>query len=317
LSYRNPAIAASGASDPFSGAIMQSETERIRGLGTALVTPLTAAGDVDFGALARLVDFQIEAGVNFLVPLGSTGEASTLSEAEQVDVLAAVLQAAEGRVPVLAGCTHNSTAELVARGKRFAAAGVRHVLSASPYYNKPTQEGIVRHYRALRDATGLAIAAYTIPARTAGNIVPETVERLVDEGVIFALKEASGSILQIQDVCRRVGERCAVLAGDDALTLPTMAVGGAGVIATAANAVPGAFRAWVDAMIERRYDKARAQSGPLLRLFEACGAESNPIPIKAALSLLGLAEAHVRLPLVPAQVETVAKLKCALAPFVN
>ena len=296
---------------------MQAETSGIRGLGTALVTPFTMDGQVDWGALERFVDFQIEGGANFLVALGSTGEASTLTEGEQVRVVEAVLKAAAGRVPVVAGCTHNSTAELVARGLRFRAAGVRHVLSASPYYNKPTQDGIYRHYRALREATGLNIAAYTIPSRTAGNILPETVERLVADGVIFGLKEASGNILQIQDICRRVGAACAVLSGDDAMTLPVMAVGGAGVIATASNAVPGAMRAWVDTLVERNFVRAREPLAQLLPLFEACGAETNPIPIKAALGLLGLMEAHYRLPLVPPSAETVARLKQALAPFVS
>ena len=296
---------------------MQAETSGIRGLGTALVTPFTAEGQVDWGALERFVDFQIDGGANFLVALGSTGEASTLTEGEQVRVVEAVLKAAGGRVPVVAGCTHNSTAELVARGLRFRAVGVRHVLSASPYYNKPTQDGIYRHFRALHEATGFNIAAYTIPSRTAGNILPETVERLVADGVIFGLKEASGNILQIQDICRRVGTACAVLSGDDAMTLPVMAVGGAGVIATASNAVPGAMRAWVDTLVERNYPRAREHLAPLLPLFDACGAETNPIPIKAALGLLGLMEAHYRLPLVPPAVETVARLKLALAPFVG
>ena len=296
---------------------MEMETGGIRGLGTALVTPFTEDGRVDWGALERFVDFQIEGGANFLVALGSTGEASTLTEGEQVQVLKAVLKTAAGRVPIVAGCTHNSTVELVARGLRFRAAGVRHLLSASPYYNKPTQEGIYRHFRALKEATGLNIAAYTIPSRTAGNILPETIQRLVEHGVIFALKEASGNILQIQDICRRVGSACAVLSGDDAMTLPVAAVGGAGIVATASNAVPAAMRAWVDAMAAQNYALARGQLPLLSPLFEACGAETNPIPIKAGLSLLGLMEAHYRLPLVPPATETLALMKRALAPFMN
>jgi 4-hydroxy-tetrahydrodipicolinate synthase len=288
------------------------DTSVIAGLGTALVTPFTASGRIDEGALERFIEFQIAGGANFLVPLGSTGEASTLSEAEQVRVLEIVLRAAAGRVPVVAGCTHNDTAALVERGKRFAAIGMQYVLSASPYYNKPTQDGIYRHYRALKEATGIAIAAYTIPGRTGGNILPETVERLVTEGIIFGLKESSGSILQIQDICRRVNGACAVLSGDDAMTLPVMAVGGVGVICTASNAAPRAFRMWVDTMVERDYVKARAQLGALLPLMEACTLETNPIPLKAALSILGLMEAHVRLPLVPARMETVAGMKQAL-----
>jgi len=297
--------------------IEQTETSAIRGLGTALATPFTADGQVDWQALERFVEFQIEGGANFLVALGSTGETSTLTEGEQVSVLGEVLRTVAGRVPVVAGCTHNSTAELVARGLRFRTVGVRHLLSASPYYSRPTQEGIIRHFRALKEATGLNVAAYTIPSRTAGNILPETIEQLVEEGVIFGLKEASGNILQIQEICRRVGDACAVFSGDDAMTLPVMAVGGAGVIATASNAVPGAMRTWVDTLVERNYPRAREQLGILLPLFDACSVETNPIPIKAALSLLGLMGAHYRLPLVPPSMETVAQMKRALVPFLN
>jgi len=275
----------------------QSETSGIAGLGTALVTPFTAGGR------------------NFLVALGSTGEASTLAEAEQLRIAEIVLKVAGARVPVVVGCTHNDTAAVVRRGLKFAALGVRHLLSASPFYNRPTQEGIYRHFRALRDATRLNLLAYTIPARTGGNILPETVARLVEDGIIFGLKEASGSILQIQDICRRVNGACALLSGDDAMTLPVMAVGGAGVIATASNAIPGAMRAWVDAIAGRDPARAREPRRRLLPLFDACGVEPNPIPIKAGLSLMGLMEAHYRLPLVPPAAETVARMKQALAPF--
>jgi 4-hydroxy-tetrahydrodipicolinate synthase len=294
-----------------------TETDRIAGLGTALATPFTADGEVDWRALERLVAFQIAGGVDFLVPLGSTGEASTLSEDEQLGVIETTLRVAEGRVPVLVGCTHNDTRALIERGRRFAAAGVCHVLSASPYYNKPTQEGIYRHYRALREATGLNVAAYTIPGRTAGNIAPETVARLVEDGIVFGIKESSGNIQQIQQTCQLVGARCAVFAGDDALTLPVMALGGAGVIAVASNAIPGAMRDWMVFLRQGDYARARAELARLLPLFDACGVEPNPIPLKAGMTLLGLLQPYHRLPLIPAAASTVETMRSALAPFLE
>jgi len=294
-----------------------TEPFRIAGLGTALVTPFAADGSLDRAALRRLIQFQIAGGVDFLVPLGSTGEASTLDDAEQLQVVETTLDEAGDRVPIVVGCSHNDTRALIQRAGQFSALGARHVLSASPYYNKPTQEGIYRHYRALREATGLNVVAYTIPGRTGGNILPDTMARLVDDGIVCGIKEASGSILQIQQTCRLVGGRCAVFSGDDAMTLPVMAVGGAGVIATASNAVPGAMRRWVDELREGRFDLARERLPALLPLFDACAAEPNPIPIKAALHLIGLGEPVYRLPLVPPASATVDALRQALQPFLE
>lgn len=297
--------------------ISNTDSNRIIGLGTALATPFGSEGQVEWSTLTRLIEFQIENGANFLVPLGSTGEASTLDEGEQLSIVNATLKQVAGRVPVLVGCSHNNTHELIERARKFAELGVTHVLSASPYYNKPTQEGIYRHYRSLKEAVEINIMAYTIPGRTGGNITPETIVRLVDDEIIFGLKEASGNILQIQDVCRLGGHRLSVFCGDDALTIPAMAVGAAGVIAVAANAIPRAMRDWVDGMLTGDYTRAREKLAILLPLFDACNAESNPIPIKGALALMGLAESHYRLPLLPPQPETLSLLKQALLPFLD
>ena len=296
---------------------MGADNSAITGLGTAMVTPFTASGEVDWPALERFIEFQISEGVNFIVPIGTTGETPTLTDAEQLRVVETALRIAKGRVPVVVGCTSNNTAELVQRGKRFKQAGVTHVLSASPYYNKPTQEGIYRHFKALRDETGLEIMAYSVQGRTASNILPDTVRRLIDDGIIFAIKEASGSILQIQQICQAVNGKLTVLSGDDAMTLPLMAVGGSGVVSVASNLVPRAMRAWVDTMTERNYVKAREQLKRLLPLFDACFVESNPIPAKGGLSQMGMMGAHFRLPLVPPSEKTMAAMKQALAPFLR
>jgi 4-hydroxy-tetrahydrodipicolinate synthase len=296
---------------------MGADNSAITGLGTAMVTPFTATGEVDWAALERFVEFQISGGVNFLVPCGTTGETPTLTDAEQLRIIETTLKLAKGRVPVVAGCTSNNTAELIERGKKFKAIGVTHVLSASPYYNKPTQEGIYRHFKALRDATGLEIMAYSVQGRTASNIAPETVKRLAGERVIFAIKEASGSILQQQQICQLVNGTLTVLSGDDAMTLPLMAVGGRGVVSVAANVVPRPMRTWVDTITERNFVKAREQLGPLLPLFDACFVESNPIPVKGGLCQMGLMGPHYRLPLVPPSEKTMAAMKQALAPFLK
>ncbi len=291
------------------------DNSAICGVGTALVTPFTADGAVDFEAMERFFDFQIEQGVNFLVPLGTTGETPTLTDSEQEQIVKLALEHAKGKVPVVVGCTSNNTAEVVERGKHFASLGVTHLLSACPYYNKPTQKGILEHFRALRKGSGLEIMLYNVPGRTASNAMPETIAQLGAEGVIFAVKEASGSILQIQSLCQMANGGLQVLSGDDAMTLPLMAVGGVGVISVAGNLVPKAMREWTDTMTERNFVKARELLQPLLPLFDACFVESNPIPVKAGAEQLGLMEANYRLPLVPPADKTVQLMKEVLAPF--
>lgn len=287
----------------------------ICGVGTAMVTPFKADGSVDFEAMERFIEFQIDGGVNFLVPLGTTGETPTLTEDEQSEVVRLALRLAEGRVPVVVGCTSNNTAEAVDRGKRFKGLGVTFILSACPYYNKPTQDGIYAHFKSIRDNTGLEIMLYNVPGRTASNALPETVARLGADGVIFAVKEASGSIIQMQSLCQKVNGDLQILSGDDAMTLPLMAVGGVGVVSVASNLVPAAMREWTDTITERNFVKAREQLKPLLPLFEALFVESNPIPAKAGATHLGLMEANYRLPMMPPQPATVSLMKEVLAPF--
>lgn len=291
------------------------DNRAICGVGTAMVTPFKADGAVDFEAYERFVEFQINGGVNFLVPLGTTGETPTLTDDEQEQMIKIALRMAEGKVPVVVGCTSNNTAEVVARGQRFKGYGVTHVLSACPYYNKPTQEGIYQHFKAIRQATGLEIMLYNVPGRTASNALPDTVARLTEEGLIFAVKEASGSIAQIQQLCQKVNGALQVLSGDDAMTMPLMAVGGLGVVSVASNVVPRAMREWTDTMTERNFVKAREQLKPLLPLFNACFVESNPIPVKAGAHLLGLMELNYRLPMVPPSAKTVETMEQALRPF--
>lgn len=291
------------------------DNSAICGVGTATVTPFTADGSVDFEALERFIDFQITGGVNFLVPLGTTGETPTLTEQEQEEIIGLYLRAAQGKVPVVVGCTSNNTAEVVARGKRFKELGVTHVLSACPYYNKPTQEGIYQHYKALREGTGLEIMLYNVPGRTSSNALPDTIARLGAEGIIFGVKEASGDIKQIQALCQKINGDLQVCSGDDWNTMPLMAVGGVGVVSVASNVVPRAMREWTDTLTERNFVKAREQLKPLLPLFDACFAESNPIPVKAGVKALGLMDTNYRLPLVPPAASTVERMEQALRPF--
>lgn len=291
------------------------DNSAICGVGTAMITPFTAEGAVDMAAMERFIDFQLRGGVNFLVPLGTTGETPTLTDDEQEAIIKLALRMADGKVPVVVGCTSNNTAEVVERGKRFKTYGVTHVLSACPYYNKPTQEGIYRHFKALYDGTGLEIMLYNVPGRTASNALPETIARLGSEGIIFGVKEASGSILQIQALCQKVNGSLQVLSGDDAMVLPLMAVGGVGVVSVASNVVPRAMREWTDTMTERNFVKAREQLKPLLPLFDACFVESNPIPVKGGAKILGLMDTNYRLPMVPPAPKTMELMEQVLRPF--
>jgi 4-hydroxy-tetrahydrodipicolinate synthase len=290
---------------------------QITGVGTALLTPFRRDGRVDLPCLERFVAWQIGQGVNFLVPIGTTGEAPTLTEDEQCAVLESTLRVAAGRVPVVAGCSSYSTQHAIDRALRFQSIGIAHILSATPYYNKPTQEGIYRHFAALRERTGLAIMGYSIQGRTGVNITPDTVERLVRDGILFALKEASGNILQIQEICQRMGGALKVFAGDDALVLPTLAVGGVGVVSVPANVVPHAMRQWVDTLAAGQIARAREHLQTLRPLIEALGLETNPIPVKGAAALLGRMEANFRLPMTPPAEKTMAILGKALTPFMK
>ena len=268
------------------------------GVLTALVTPFRD-GAIDEAALRNLVDLQIEAGVDGLVPCGSTGEAATLSHAEHRRVVEIVVQAARGRVPIIAGTGSNSTREAIELTQHAKAAGADGALLISPYYNKPTQEGIFLHYAEVARATSFPLLAYNIPGRTASNILPATIARMADVPQIVGVKEASGDVGQIAEVIARCPEDFAVLAGDDAMTLPLLALGGRGVIATTANVAPSAMVQMIRAFRAGDVVEARRIHFRLLPLFQVLFCETNPIPVKAALALMGLCGTEIRLPLTP------------------
>ena len=273
--------------------------ENWTGVGTALVTPFTRGGDVDEGAVRRLARRQIDEGVHFLVPCGTTGESPTLSRDEHLRVVELVLAEARGRVPVLAGAGGYNTHEVAELARDLERLGVQGILSVTPYYNKPTQAGLFSHYQAIADATRLPIVLYNVPGRTGCNIEPKTVARLASVPTIVGVKEASGNMTQMCDVCRQVPDGFIVLSGDDALTLPLMAVGGRGVISVAANVAPGHMVRMVESAERGDFAAARAGHQRLLRLMLVNFVESNPIPVKAAMARMGLLEESYRLPMVP------------------
>ncbi len=271
----------------------------LRGASVALVTPFNTDGSLDEPALRGLVDWQIEEGIDAIVAVGTTGEAVTLATVEQIRVIEVVLDQAGGRCPVIAGTGSNSTArsvEMTGEAERLGCAGV---LVVGPYYNKPTQEGLYRHFRVVAESTRLPVVVYNVPGRTASNIAAETVLRLAALENVAAVRAASGDLGQIMRILRERPEGFLVLSGDDALTLPLLALGGDGVISVVANQVPGLFRRMVWAALEGRWEEAREIHFRLLPLMEANFVESNPIPVKAALAMMGRIREEYRLPLVP------------------
>jgi 4-hydroxy-tetrahydrodipicolinate synthase len=269
-----------------------------QGVLTALVTPFRDGG-VDERALQELVELQIATGVDGLVPCGSTGEAATLSHAEHRRVIEVVVAAARGRVPVLAGTGSNSTAEALELTRHAKEAGADAAILISPYYNKPTQEGICAHYTQIAREAAFPLVAYNIPGRTASNILPATMARLADVEQIVGVKEASGDLNQVSAVIAQCREGFCVLSGDDALTLPILAVGGCGVISTTSNVAPSEMVELVRAFRAGDLERAKDAHYRLLPLFDALFAETNPIPVKAALALRGLIRDEIRLPLTP------------------
>jgi 4-hydroxy-tetrahydrodipicolinate synthase len=286
------------------------------GCGTALVTPFTSSGAVDEAAVRRLARRQVEAGVHFLVPCGTTGEAPTLSAAERERVVGIVVEEARGRVPVLAGAGGYDTREVVEAARAMRAAGASGLLSVTPYYNKPTPDGLVRHYQAIAEATPLPIVVYNVPGRTGCNVDPATLARLAGIPHVVGVKEASGNMTQICEALRAVPPDFLVLCGDDALTLPAMAVGARGVVSVASNEVPSEMARLVEAAEADDFARAREIHSRLLPLMLANFAESNPIPVKAAMARMGLLEEHYRLPMVPPRPETREKLDRVLAGLV-
>lgn len=285
----------------------------LRGAGTALVTPFTASGAIDEPALRRLVEWQVEQGIHFVVPCGSTGEAATMTADEQQRVIEVTAETVAGRVPVVAGAGSNDTARAIQLSHRARAAGATHLLHVSPMYNKPPQRGIVAHFRSVADVAGLPVVLYNVPGRTASNVTAETTLELAARANIVAVKEASGDLAQIAQILRHRPPGFAVLSGDDALTLAVMAAGGNGVISVTSNAVPAAVAALCDACARGDFAVARRFQHDLADWTAAAFVESNPIPAKAALALMGLCENHLRLPLVPLAAEHVPRLRAALA----
>jgi 4-hydroxy-tetrahydrodipicolinate synthase len=282
------------------------------GCGTAIVTPFRADGSVDEQALTALVNWQIDSGINFLVACGSTGEAATLDEEEWLLTICMVAEAAAGRVPVWAGCTHNSTRTLVRNASRLKQIrGVDAVLSANPYYNKPSQEGQFQHFLALAKAVyPLPVALYNVPGRTAVNLDPETVVRLAEAAPnIQAIKEASGKLPQIAELVHSLPRGFKVFSGDDNLALASIGVGAHGLISVAANEIPAETSRMIHAALNNNWAEARELERRYGRLFEANFWESNPAPVKTVLALMGRCTDHVRLPLVPPTAATRQKLE--------
>lgn len=270
----------------------------ITGCLTALITPFRN-GEIDLEALGKIVEAQIAAGVHGLVPCGSTGESATLSHEEHITVVREVVRLARGRVPVIAGTGSNSTHEAVRLTRAAEEAGAQAALLISPYYNRPTQEGIHRHYAAVAEATRLPILIYNIPVRTASNILPETIVRLSRIPNVAGVKEASGSLAQTIEIAAGAGPDFAIYAGDDVLTLPIMAAGGVGVISVTANLAPRRMVELTDALLAGDLARARALLGGLLSLIQSTSLEVNPIPVKTAMAMMGQCRDEFRLPLTP------------------
>lgn len=265
---------------------------------TAIITPFTD-GKIDAQALERLVDFQLANGTAAIVPCGSTGESATLSPQEHVDVVQLVVKRVKGRIPVIAGTGSNSTAEAIHLTREAKAAGAAAALLISPYYNKPTQEGIYEHYKTIAAETKFPLIVYNIPGRTSSKIEASTMARLAEIKEIVGLKEATGSLDEVQEVIRLAGPELEIYSGDDSLTLPIMAVGGAGVISVVANLMPRESADMVEACRQGDFAKARAAHFRLLQLIRVLFLESNPTPVKAALAMMGHCKDELRLPLLP------------------
>jgi 4-hydroxy-tetrahydrodipicolinate synthase len=293
---------------------MTMPSEWLRGCGTALVTPFNAAGEVHEARHRALVERQVAAGVRLLVPCGTTGEAATLTGPEHERVIALTVEAARGRAKVLAGVGSNATAATVERARAARAAGADAVLVVAPYYNKPTQAGLRAHFRAVADAMGNApVVLYNVPGRTASNITAATTLALAREtDNIVGVKEASGDFAQIMAILRDRPAGFRVLSGDDAVTLPLIALGAEGVVSVVSNEAPDLMVRLTDQALSGAWDVARELHYRLLPLMEANFIESNPGPVKAALALMGLLEERFRLPLVPVQEDTRARLRVVL-----
>ncbi|MGQ9918139.1 MAG: 4-hydroxy-tetrahydrodipicolinate synthase [Bryobacteraceae bacterium] len=285
---------------------------RFIGCGTALVTPFRKDLSVDEDALRRLVRRQLEARIHFLVPCGTTGESPTLERHEHLRVVEITLEEARGKCPVLAGCGGYNTAKVIELARDLEAMGADGLLSVTPYYNKPTQEGLYQHYRAIAAATRLPVVIYSVAGRTGVNVEPATLRRLAQIDNIVGVKEASGNIAQMAQICATVPEDFDVLSGDDSITVALAALGGRGVISVASNEIPGPMRALAQACLDGNFAEARRLQKQWLALMEVNFVESNPIPVKAALARMGLLEPVWRLPLVPPSEAGMARIEQVL-----
>lgn len=284
----------------------------IRGCGTALVTPFADDGTLDVDALRSLVQFQLSEGIDFLVPCGTTGEAPTLEHEEYLGVIRVVTQEAKGKVPVIAGVGGNATRKICSLAQEVGALGVQGILSVAPYYNKPTQEGLYQHFKAIAESTDLPVILYNVPSRTSSNIEPSTVTRLAEISNIVGIKEASGSITQQMEVLRLVDSKFRVLSGDDSFTFPLMTLGGAGIISVISNEIPKQMTKLVHLLLDGKYNEARKLNTKLLPLMKANFMETNPIPVKAALAMMGKIKEVYRLPLCSMKPENRSRLEKVL-----
>jgi len=284
--------------------------KKIVGCGTALVTPFKADSSLDEAALRSLVAWQVDEGIDFLVPCGTTGETPTLTRDEWLRVIDITVTVAAGRVPIVAGATSNNTHEAVEKARTVSGMrGVDAILTASPYYNKPTQEGQYQHFKAIADAVDKPLILYNVPGRTSANIEPATLGRLAQIPNVMGVKEASGNISQIAEVFSAVPDSFSVFSGDDAITLPVIALGGVGIISVASNEIPHQMSEMTRAALANDWTKARNILRKYLPLMQANFIESNPMPVKAVLAIMGRIEENYRLPMVRVKPETRAKLE--------
>lgn len=285
----------------------------LHGAGVALITPFDADGTIDFNALGHLIDHQLDGGMNYLVSLGTTGETATLSAQERKDVWKYTAEKVDGRVPLVAGIGGNNTAEIVEQIQDFDNAGYQAVLSVNPYYNKPTQEGIYQHYKAVAEASPLPIILYNVPGRTGSNITPETTVRLAHNVAnIVATKEASGNYEQFSKIMRDKPKDFILISGDDGATLPMMALGAVGTISVVANAFPTEVAHLTRLCLDGNFEEARQIHSKLLHITDLCFMESNPAGVKSFLAHLGITTPHVRLPLVEASENLTQAIKVTL-----
>jgi 4-hydroxy-tetrahydrodipicolinate synthase len=283
---------------------------QLRGCGTALVTPFHQDGSIDEQAFRNLVSWQIESGIDFLVPCGTTGETPTLTHEEWLRVIDVTIEVSAGRVPIVAGATSNSTHDAIAKAQELATRpGVDAILSASPYYNKPTQEGQYQHFKAIAEAVNKPIILYNVPGRTAANLEAGTVARLAEIPNIAGVKEASGNLTQIAEICSAAREGFSVLSGDDALTLPVIALGGVGLISVASNEIPSEMAEMTRFAMNNDWNSARQIFRKFLPLMQANFIESSPMPVKAVLAMMGRLEEAYRLPMVQVRRDTRSKLQ--------